>query len=342
MLVTLTAVGSYALYPVPALLSPSLTHAPSLSTLTLAFLMSGTALCAASANTFNMLYEPKWDAMMARTRNRPLVRKLISTRGAALFAILAGITGTGLLYVGVNPTVAGLGLLNIVLYAAVYTPMKRISVVNTWVGALVGGIPPLMGWVAGAGEVALTSSPSELLLGAQNLGGWLLASLLVAWQFPHFMSLSWSIKEEYKNAGYRMLCWVNPSRNARVALRYSVLMIPICVGLSYVGVTEWTFAVASLPANVWMVREAVKFWKHEGAKGSARGLFWASVLHLPCIFLLALLCKKGAFMRAWRTVFGEPNLDEDDEWEEDEEEAVMSAKHLSPEARKAAISMPLR
>lgn len=338
MLVVLTACASYSLYPVPEMLSPSLTQAPSLSTLTLLFLTTGTALCAASANAFNMLYEPKWDAMMSRTRNRPLVRKLISTRGAALFAVLAGLTGSGLLYVGVNPTVSFLGALNIVLYGAVYTPLKRISVVNTWVGALVGGIPPLMGWAAGAGQVALDGDWREILLGEQNIGGWLLAGLLVAWQFPHFMSLSWSIKEEYKAAGYKMLCWTNPARNARVALRYSLLMIPICIGLSYVGVTEWSFAVASMPANLWMVNEAVKFLRHEGAKGSARGLFWASVGHLPVVLVLAMLEKKGMWSRIWKAAMGEPDLD--DEWEEDEEEAVMSAKILTPEARKVAMAMP--
>jgi len=339
ILVVLTACASYSLYPVPELLSPSATDTPSLSTLTLFFLTSGTALCAASANAFNMLYEPKWDALMSRTRNRPLVRGLISTRGAMIFAILSGLTGTAALYFGVNPTVSFLGALNIALYAGVYTPMKRISVLNTWVGAIVGGIPPLMGWAAAAGQSATDGSWRELLLGEQNAGGWLLAGLLVAWQLSHFMSLSWSIRHEYRDAGYKMLCWVNPARNGRVALRYSLCMIPICIGLCYFGVTEWTFAVASAPVNVWLAKEAVKFWKYEGAKGSARGLFWASVWHLPVVLVLAMVEKKGMWQRVWRAVIGEPDLDED--WiEEDEEDAVMSAKHLTPEAKKAAISMP--
>ena len=256
-----------------------------------------------------------------------------------IFAILSGLTGTAALYFGVNPTVSFLGALNIALYAGVYTPMKRISVLNTWVGAIVGGIPPLMGWAAAAGQSATDGSWRELLLGEQNAGGWLLAGLLVAWQLSHFMSLSWSIRHEYRDAGYKMLCWVNPARNGRVALRYSLCMIPICIGLCYFGVTEWTFAVASAPVNVWLAKEAVKFWKYEGAKGSARGLFWASVWHLPVVLVLAMVEKKGMWQRVWRAVIGEPDLDED--WiEEDEEDAVMSAKHLTPEAKKAAISMP--
>ncbi|TVY86690.1 Protoheme IX farnesyltransferase, mitochondrial, partial [Lachnellula willkommii] len=305
ILVVLTAMASYTLYPVPELLSQ--TETPSLSTLTLLFLTTGTTLCAASANALNMLYEPKWDAMMSRTRNRPLVRGLISTRGAALFAVLSGVVGTTLLYFGVNPTVSFLGALNIALYAGVYTPLKRISVLNTWVGAIVGGIPPLMGWAAAAGQSATEDGTwRELLLGEGNVGGWLLAGLLVAWQFPHFMALSWSIKDEYKNAGYRMLCWVNPARNGRVALRYSLAFFPICIGLCYAGVTEWSFAIASAPINVWLAKEAVTFWRLEGIKGSARGLFWASVWHLPVVMILAMVEKKGLWQRVWRAVVGEP------------------------------------
>lgn len=322
VLVVLTAMASYSLYPVPELLSPSLTDTPSLSTLTLFFLGTGTLLCAASANAFNMLYEPKWDAMMSRTKNRPLVRGLISTRGAAFFAIASGLIGIGSLYYGVNPTVSFLGALNIVLYAGVYTPLKRVSVLNTWVGAVVGGIPPLMGWAAAAGQSARHGDWHELLLGEQSIGGWILASLLVSWQFAHFMALSWSIREEYKLAGYRMLSWVNPARNGRVALRYSLTFLPLCVALCYSGVTEWSFAVASTPVNVWLVREAYKFWKYEGHKGSARGLFWASVWHLPAILILAMVEKKGMWQRMWRAAFGEPDLDEDEEWE-DEDELVL-------------------
>ncbi|RDL31048.1 uncharacterized protein BP5553_09837 [Venustampulla echinocandica] len=340
VLVVLTAMASYSLYPVPELLSPSLMDTPSLSPLTLLFLTTGTALCAASANAFNMLYEPKWDAMMTRTRNRPLVRKLISTRGAAIFAILSGLVGTTALYYGVNPTVSFLGALNILLYAGVYTPMKRLSALNTWVGAIVGGIPPLMGWAAAAGQSATENGDwKELLLGERSIGGWLLAGFLVAWQFPHFMALSWSIREEYKNAGYKMLCWMNPARNGRVALRYAIVCFPLCIGLCYAGVTEWSFAVTSTPVNAWLVREAVRFWKLEGHKGSARGLFWASVWHLPVVMILAMVEKKGMWQRVWRAVVGSPDLDDDEDWiDEDEEEAVLSAKDVKPEVRAAAIA----
>ncbi|KAK0649006.1 UbiA prenyltransferase family-domain-containing protein, partial [Cercophora newfieldiana] len=323
VLVVLSAMVPYALYPVPAFLSSSALDpalAPSLSPLTLLFLTAGTTLCSASANALNMLYELDTDAKMSRTRTRPLVRRLLTTRAAVLFAVSCALAGTGALYLGVNPTVAFLGAANIALYAGAYTPLKRISTINTWVGALVGGIPPLMGWAAAAGESATADGTWRELLFASDgssYGGWLFAGLLFAWQFPHFMPLSWGLREEYKAAGLRMLAWVNPVRNARVALRYSLVFVPLCVGLCAVGVTEWSFAVTSMPVNLWLVREAVKFYRHEGHKGSAKGLFWASVWLLPVVMVLALVQKKGMWQRVWRSVVGE--LEEDEEWEDEEE-----------------------
>lgn len=317
-LIVLTTATAYSLYPVPALLLPTTTISPSLSASTLVFLTSGTALCCASANALNMLLEPKYDAQMSRTRNRPLVRGLIGKRGALVFAAAAAALGTGGLWYGVNPTVAFLGGLNIVLYAGVYTPMKRISVLNTWVGAVVGGIPPLMGWAAAAGQSATGSGDwKELLLREESIGGWLLAGLLFAWQFPHFNSLSWPIREEYKSAGFRMLVWTNARMNGRVALRYAILCFPLCIALWWFQVTDQGFLVTSSVVNAWMVREAWRFWRQEGHKGSARGLFWASVWHLPVVMVLAMIHKEGQWERIWKGLKGEIEGDEDD-WMDEE------------------------
>ncbi|KAJ4358890.1 Protoheme IX farnesyltransferase, mitochondrial [Ascochyta clinopodiicola] len=311
-LVVLTATATYSLYPVPQLLSTAATATPSLSALTLLFLTTGTALCSASANAFNMLMEPKFDAQMSRTRNRPLVRKLISTRGAVVFAVACGIVGTGALYYGVNPTTAVLGLGNIVLYAGIYTPLKRISVLNTWVGAIVGGLPPLMGWTAAASQYAHDGTWEELLFGEGSAGGWLCAALLFAWQFPHFNSLSWSIRDEYRAAGYRMLAWVNPRQNGRVALRYALLMFPVCIALSYCGITDPSYIATSSAVNGWMAWKAWQFYRADGHKGTARGLFWASVWHLPIVMVLAMAQKKGLGERLYRSVFGYADIEDDE------------------------------
>lgn len=324
-LIVLTTTASYSIYPVPALLSTSATDAPSLSTLTLLFLTTGTFLAIASANTLNMLFEPEHDARMSRTRNRPLVRGLVSKRAALIFAVATGVVGTGLLWYGVNPTTAWLGAGNIGLYAFVYTPLKRIHPVNTWVGAIVGAIPPLMGWCAAASQysVANASSPweefRELLFTEQAAGGWLLAALLFAWQFPHFFALSHGVRMEYAGAGYKMLTSSNIPMAARVSLRYSFAMFPICAGLCYYQVTDPAFVVTSSIINGWMLKEAFRFWRLDGAQGSARALFWASVWQLPIVLVLAMMQKKGLLERVRNSVFGE--IDWDDEWVEEEVES---------------------
>ncbi|KAB8337176.1 hypothetical protein FH972_021480 [Carpinus fangiana] len=309
-LIVLTTTSAYTLFPVAVSpMSASLTLSP----LTLLNLTTGTALSSACANALNMLMEPEHDAKMTRTRNRPLVRRLITPRAAAAFAILTGACGVALLHYGVNPTVAFLGALNVLLYAGCYTPLKRISVVNTWVGAVVGGIPPLMGWAAAAGQATPYEDAGwrDLLFDPYtSAGGWLIAGLLFAWQFPHFNALSYTIRHEYAAAGYRMLASINPRKNAAIALRYSILMLPICVALSYVGVTSWTYAPISVGVNAWVVREAWRFWRHEGGQGTARSLFWASVWQLPLILIMAMVLKQGM----WERVFW-GGLDEE-EWED--------------------------
>ncbi|KAF3938766.1 hypothetical protein ABW19_dt0200970 [Dactylella cylindrospora] len=310
-LVVLTSMASYSLYPSSTLLtSAPQTPSTTLSAITLLFLTVGTSLCSASANTLNMLAEPHLDAQMTRTRNRPLVRGTVRPLNALIFAIFTGVSGVSLLIYGTNPTVAGLGFANIVLYAGVYTPLKQKHVINTWIGAVVGAIPPLMGWAAAAGEFATTESASEVL---SHPGGWLIAALLYCWQFPHFNSLSHGIRHEYAAAGYKMLASINPAMNGRVALRYSFAFFPVCIGLSYFGVTDWGFAVDSSIVNGWLSYEAVRFWRNLGDKGTGKRLFWASVWHLPALLVLAMAHKKGLWWGVWGWVTGRSTQEEDEE-----------------------------
>ncbi|SGZ51648.1 CIC11C00000000746 [Sungouiella intermedia] len=288
-LVTLSSICSYAISP------------NSVSVGELAFLTIGTALCSGSANAINMGREPEFDKRMTRTSLRPVVTGLITPKQAFQFASVTGSLGCLILYFGVNPIVSLLGFINIGLYAWVYTSLKRRSILNTWVGALVGAIPPLMGWAASSSLA--------------HPGSWCLAALLYAWQFPHFNALSHNIADQYKQAGYVMTAAENPKLNARVALRYSLLMFPICFGLSYFEVTDWFFQIDSGIANTWMAILAYRFWmqqKHNHASGHtatpdakqmanfhARKLFWCSVWQLPVVLVLAMLHKKGQWDRLW-------------------------------------------
>lgn len=289
VLVTLSSICSYAISP------------NSVSVGELALLTLGTALCSGSANAINMGREPDFDKMMPRTSTRPVVTGLITPKQAFQFAAVSGSLGSLILYFGVNPTVSFLSVINIGLYAWLYTSLKRRSILNTWVGAVVGAIPPLMGWAASSSLA--------------HPGCWCLAALLYAWQFPHFNALSHNIADQYKQAGYVMTAAENPKLNARVALRYSLLMFPICFGLSYFGVTDWVFPFDSGIANGWMSILAYRFWRQQRqnyspghtptpeaiqlANSHARKLFWCSVWQLPVVLVLAMLHKKGQWDRLW-------------------------------------------
>ena len=284
VLIVLSAMSAYALAPYPASLP------------TLLFLSTGTYLCSAGANTFNMIAEPEFDGIMSRTRNRPLVRKALTTTQARTFGLATSITGVGIL-AAINPIVVILGAGNILLYAGIYTPLKRITILNTWVGAIVGGIPPLMGWAACSPDGSLLSHP----------GGLLLAGLLYAWQFPHFNALAYTMRHDYARAGYKMMPVTNPDLNTRVALRYSIACIPLCWGLVACGLVDPWYIVDSTIVNGWVCWRAYKFWKYGGEGGSARGLFFACLIQLPAVLILAMLHKDGLWDWLWKEELEEEN-----------------------------------
>ncbi|KAI0833734.1 protoheme IX farnesyltransferase [Trametes gibbosa] len=304
VLVALTAMSSVALSPLP-------TSVPVLLSTAL-----GTALCSASANTFNQVQEVPYDAQMARTRNRPIVRRAISPLHATGFGVFTGIAGPALLWTMVNPTTAFLGAANIALYAGLYTYLKRKSTFNTWVGSVVGGIPPLMGWTACGGSLlptstqsfelvlpsfvsTLSSIPTDAALADNPLAPLALFLVLYSWQFPHFNGLSYLVRESYAQAGYRMLCILDPHKNATVALRHALLLVPatsILMPLS--GLTTWAFALTSLVPHAIYIDAAYKFWKYGGEK-QARKVFRHSLWYLPVLLGLMMFHKRGMDWSSW-------------------------------------------
>jgi protoheme IX farnesyltransferase len=225
------------------------------------------------------MVEVPYDSQMDRTKNRVLVNELVSTPHALAFALTTALAGLGVLTYGVNELVAVLGGANLFLYTSVYTPLKRQSILNTWVGSVVGAIPPLMGWAAATGDL--------------NLASLVLGGILYSWQFAHFNSLSWNLKKDYGRAGYRMMCVSHPDLCRRTALRYSLLLIPLCsLGAPWLEVTTWAFAIDSIPVNGILVYLAYKFYK-EADSSSSRRLFRYSLIHLPALIILMLISKKS-------------------------------------------------
>ena len=283
----------------------------------------GTALCSASANTLNQIQEMPLDAQMARTRMRPLVRRAITPLHAAGFAAVTGVAGPAILWTMVNPTTALLGLGNIALYAGLYTWMKRKSTANTWVGAVVGGIPPIMGWTACGGKLlpdsttiplflppVLSSTPIDLSLVDNPLAPFALFMLLYSWQFPHFNSLSYIVRGSYAQAGYSMLSVISPAKNALVSLRHAILLIPISsILFPLTGLTTWTFAVTGLIPNLIFARAAWRFW-HKGGEKEARTLFQHSLWFLPVLLGLMMVHKQGVDWLSW---LGLRDSDKDEE-----------------------------
>lgn len=158
-----------------------------------------------------------------------------------------------------------------------YTPLKRFTIINTWIGAIVGAIPPMMGWTAATASL--------------DPGMWLLGGVLFSWQFPHFNSLAWNLKNDYARAGYMMMSVINPGLNARVSLRYSLLLFPISLLAPYLGITTWNFFTVSSLINGYMAVKAYKFWK-DSNDSSARQLFFASLVHLPLYLCLMMVFKR--------------------------------------------------
>uniref|UniRef100_A0A1B6GJ74 Protoheme IX farnesyltransferase, mitochondrial n=2 Tax=Cuerna arida TaxID=1464854 RepID=A0A1B6GJ74_9HEMI len=264
-LVVLTSMAGYAMAPAPFELT------------TFALCSVGTGLLSCAANAINQYHEVPFDAQMSRTRNRILVRGLLSPIHALGFASVCATTGMTVLYYGINPLTAGLGLVNLFLYTSVYTPLKRVSILNTWVGSVVGALPPMMGWAACTGGL--------------EAGAWVLAGLLYAWQFPHFNALSWNLRPDYSRAGYRMMSVTNPGLCRRTALRYTALIVPLAASASWLDLTNHWFLYESLPLNAYFLFLAWRFYKNSDSS-SSRKLFHFSLIQLPVLMLLLLVNKK--------------------------------------------------
>lgn len=313
-LVVLTTMSGVALCPLPTTVPALLATA------------AGTALCSASANTFNQIAEVPLDAQMLRTRMRPLVRRAISSAHAAAFGVTAGATGITLLVTCVNPLTAALGAFNIILYSGVYTYMKQRTVLNTWVGGVVGAVPPLMGWAACGGHLLpspehpityvwptnaadVTSAlPSDNPLAAATL-----FAFLFAWQFPHFNAVSHLTRAGYAQAGYKMLSVLDPRHNALVGFRYALAFIPICSVMAPLsGLTTWWFALASLPFNVWLSYGAWQFWQ-EGSEKAARKVWRQCLMYLPLMLALMMASKPSlSWSASLKKVLGYEQTDDRD------------------------------
>lgn len=224
-LVVITAMSGYAMAPAP------------FEFCTFLSCTVGTCLVSAAANAINQYHEVPFDSQMNRTKNRVLVTGQLTPLHSVKFAIISATAGLSLLYFGVNGLTAALGASNLFLYTSVYTPLKRISILNTWIGSIVGAIPPLMGWSGCTGNL--------------DVSAFVLAGVLFAWQFPHFNALSWNLRPDYSRAGYRMMSVTNPALCRKTALRYTALIALLSAYAPVLNLTSYWFALESFPLNAY-------------------------------------------------------------------------------------------
>ena len=238
----------------------------------------GTALVAAGAAALNQLLEREYDAKMRRTADRPLPSGRLQPVTVMLFGGVCAVVGMVYLALWVNVLTSLIGAVSLISYLFIYTPLKRVTWLNTAVGAIPGGLPPLMGWTAARGE-----------LGG---GGWALFAILACWQLPHFFAIAWMYRDEYAKAGFKMLPNADPdgSRTAQQSVTYTLGLVPIslCPFLFHLaGPVYLTGAILLGLGFFWC---AVRFVR-EMSLSHARQLFFASIVYLPLLLAVMVFDK---------------------------------------------------
>ena len=230
----------------------------------------GTALSAAGASALNQWIERDLDALMRRTADRPLPAGRMHPSDALMFGLLCCGSGVALLALLVNPLTAWLSLITIAVYAAIYTPMKKWSELNTLLGAVPGALPPLLGWTAATGQAGLE--------------GWILFLILWFWQMPHFLAIAWLYRDQYAAAGFRMISARDPEGWATgwQALIYSTALLAISLLPGIYGFASPYYFFAALALGAAMIFLSVDFLRLRN-EGSARRLFFASIIYLPLL-----------------------------------------------------------
>jgi protoheme IX farnesyltransferase len=238
----------------------------------------GTALVASGASALNQLLEIEHDAKMRRTQDRPLPSGRLTAETVLIIGGATAGVGLILLALTVNLLTAVLGAISLVSYVFVYTPLKRVTTLNTAIGAIPGALPPLMGWTAARGQITAE--------------GWALFAILCFWQLPHFLAIAWMYRDEYAKAGFVMLPVVDPSgeRTGRQALSHTLGLLPVSLSPFLFKLVGPLYLCGALALGIMFVWCAFQFAR-ERTIPRARALFYASILYLPLLLGLMVLDK---------------------------------------------------
>ncbi|MDX1672626.1 MAG: heme o synthase [Balneolaceae bacterium] len=239
----------------------------------------GTWLIASGTAANNQFLEWRFDEKMKRTRKRPLPSSKISPGQSALFSYLLIAAGLFYLLLMVNFVAGMVSLATTVLYLGAYTPLKKITAANVFVGAIPGALPPVGGWAAVTGNL---SDP----------GMWMLFGIVFFWQVPHVMAIAWVCKDDYRNAGFKMLPKNDPAGAKAVSWIMVCLLalLPTTWALYAVGLSGVIFLVGGMLCGLVFLYYGVRF-AFERDKPSARKLMFASFGYLPLVWIFVFLDK---------------------------------------------------
>lgn len=250
----------------------------SINFLTLTMLSVGGILVSGASIAINQVIEVEFDAVMKRTKDRPLPTGRLSANEAIGFAILCFLTGIGLLYFTTNIQTVVLSFVSMILYSFVYTPLKRVGPIAVFVGAIPGALPPLLGWVAATGSI---SYEALIIFGIQFI-----------WQFPHFWAIAWVADEDYKKAGFKLLPG-GGEKDIQTAINimiYTLFLIPLGLLPMYFGITGINSAVVATICGVLFLAQTFGLMR-DYSKKSAMKIMYGSFLYLPIVQIAFLLDK---------------------------------------------------
>jgi len=249
--------------------------------LALLMLSLGGFFVTSSANAINQILEKDYDKMMKRTANRPLSTGRMEMTEAILIAGLSGVSGLLILWYFLNPLTALLGAISLILYAFVYTPLKRYSPIAVFVGAIPGALPVLIGWIGATGSEGM------------NYIAFSIFCVQFLWQFPHFWSIGWLGYEDYKKAGFKLLPTAYDGRNINTAIQiliYTMATIFVSFLPFVYGITGILYLVVALMLGLLFVVRSIQLIR-KCDNESAKKVMFASLIYLPVLQIVMVLDK---------------------------------------------------
>src|SRR5436190_13637142 len=251
---------------------------PPVDYLALFHVVFGTAAAAAGAAALNQWWEWKLDALMQRTKTRPVPAGRMPPIEALAIGGALSIFGVIYLAIACNALTAVLAAITIAIYIFAYTPLKRTSTANTIVGAIPGAIPPMIGWAAAHGTI--------------DAGAWCLFAILLLWQLPHFFAIAWMYRDDYARAGFRMISSDDSSgeRSASQSVFFCILLLVLAGLPAFVGIVTFTYLAVELVLGGLFIAVAMRFLKTRTAE-AARLLFITSIVYLPLLLGALVLTK---------------------------------------------------